>query len=477
MPAGKRQQSNTVLYTLILFVGLFIVSGVLAVVFYTKAEDNRSQAAALEQTISDLATTSEQNRLASLVGAKSGTYLATLLGYHDGATAVILGKPVEDTSSEVKFDQTKKKTLEAVRIAQAHITRETIDPNTGLVPIIAKLDEVLNNLKSENENLNTQLKDLQARVDSTVAAAREQEQTLAAEKDQFHQASMKVSQDYDQMKAQWQQTADERVDTVQTRLDEERAIGRRLNQNLLRTEAELAQTKGEMAQAKAEVRAIAPDPNRALEAFQPDGRLILVDDFAGVVHINLGTNDRVYRGLTFSIFDKGTLVRKGGKAKGEVEVYELADDYCRARVIKSNPKNPVALNDMAVNLIWDADKPKGFVLTGDFDLDKNGAVDADAADRITALMQKWGGVVSQDVSIDTDAVVIGSQPKVPPKPTLEDLELDPLAEERFNAAQAKLARFQAVEKRAVDLMIPIYKYDQFLYLIGYTSQINKPGAF
>ena len=42
MPAGKRQQSNTVLYTLILFVGLFIVSSVLAVVFYTQAEENRS---------------------------------------------------------------------------------------------------------------------------------------------------------------------------------------------------------------------------------------------------------------------------------------------------------------------------------------------------------------------------------------------------------------------------------------------------
>ena len=55
--------------------------------------------------------------------------------------------------------------------------------------------------------------------------------------------------------------------------------------------------------------------------------------------------------------------------------------------------------------------------------------------------------------------------------------MDPLAGERFTAAQARLARYQDVEKRAVDLMIPIYKYEQFLYLIGYTSQINKPGAF
>jgi hypothetical protein len=92
-------------------------------------------------------------------------------------------------------------------------------------------------------------------------------------------------------------------------------------------------------------------------------------------------------------------------------------------------------------------------------------------------MEKWGGIVSDDVSVETDAVVIGRKPRVPPKPTLEDLELDPLAGERFTAAQNRLARYQDVEKRAVDLMIPIYKYEQFLYLIGYTSQINKPGAF
>jgi hypothetical protein len=477
MPAGKRQQSNTVLYTLILFVGLFIVACVLAVVFYTKAEENRSNVTELERTIADLASTSEQNRLSSLVGAKSGSYLGTLLGYHDGATAMVLGMPVEATSSEVKFDQTRKKTQEAVQIAQTHIKLETVDPNTGLVPIISKLDAVLNNLKSSNENLQKQLTELQTRMDGTVAAALDKERTLAAEKDEFHQASMKVAQDYEQTKALMEQTADERVETIKTRLDQERANAKKLNQNLLRTEAQLDQTQGRMADALDKVKAIEPDPNREIEAYRPDGKLILVNGYTDIVHINLGAKDRVYRGLTFSIFDKGSLIAKNGTAKAEVEVYELADDYCLARVVKSNPKNPVALDDIATNLIWDAKKPKSFILTGDFDLDKNGTVDMDAADRITSLMEKWGGTVSADVSVDTDAVVIGRKPKVPPKPTLEDLELDPLAGDRFNAAQTKLARYQAVEKRAVDLMIPIYKYDQFLYLIGYTSQINKPGAF
>jgi NAD-dependent DNA ligase len=288
---------------------------------------------------------------------------------------------------------------------------------------------------------------------------------------------MQVSQDFDQTKALMQQTADERVETVQQLLDQERVNARKLNQDLLRTEAELDQTQGKMAKALGEVRAIKPVPNREIEAFQPDGKLIVVDDYAGIVHINLGSKDRVYRGLTFSIFDKGSLVAKDGTAKAEVEVYELAEEYCKARIVKPDPKNPVALEDVAVNLIWDAKKPKRFVLTGDFDLDKSGTIDLDAAERITSLMEKWGGMVTDDVSVDTDAIVIGKKPTVPPEPTLEDLETDPLARERYDAAKGRLDRYQLVEKQAVDLMIPIYKYDQFLYLIGYTSQITKPGAF
>ena len=41
MPAGKRQQSNAMLYTVITFVGLFLISTVIAVVFYL--QDRKTQ--------------------------------------------------------------------------------------------------------------------------------------------------------------------------------------------------------------------------------------------------------------------------------------------------------------------------------------------------------------------------------------------------------------------------------------------------
>ena len=83
MPAGKRHQSSSVLYTLVLFVGLFIISSVLAVVFYTKSEDFKDRLDMLETSTDELANADERLKLGSLVGSRdSGSYLGQLLNYH-----------------------------------------------------------------------------------------------------------------------------------------------------------------------------------------------------------------------------------------------------------------------------------------------------------------------------------------------------------------------------------------------------------
>ena len=42
MPVDKRQQDNTMLYTLIAFVGLFIIATIVAVIFYIQFEKQRT---------------------------------------------------------------------------------------------------------------------------------------------------------------------------------------------------------------------------------------------------------------------------------------------------------------------------------------------------------------------------------------------------------------------------------------------------
>ena len=477
MPAGKRQQSNTVLYTLIIFVAFFIVSTVFAVIFYTKSEDYKAARMSLENDISDIVTGTERQKMSTLVGAKvSGSYMNTMVGFHDRATQILLGSPVPSTTAEAKSEKMEIAVAKCVALAQPHVALE-LDPNTGVVPILEQLVTAMNTLKSTNLKLTAQFEQERQRFASAIAEAQATENRLAKDKEDYFQQSEEVASNYKSLETEMNSAADERVANVQNQLNQERDSARNISQELLKTRAELDQTKSKMGEALDKMAAIEPGPDRAAMAYEPDGAIILVDTLSGVVHINIGSKDRAYKGLTFSVFDKGAPVKDEDAFKAEIEVVGVAEQYSMARIIKSNPRNPVTIDDTIANLVWSAAEPQTFVLAGAFDLNRDSFVDADAADRIAGLIAGWGGVVEPSVDATTDYIIIGTEPKLPAKPTFEDLELDPLAEDRYNAATQKLAAYTAVQEKAQALMIPMFEYDKFLYLIGYTGQIGKVGSF
>jgi len=477
MPAGKRQQSNTVLYTLIIFVAFFILSTVFAVVFYTKSEDYKASLLNLENQINDTVTNTEIQKMSTLVGARtSGSYMNTLISFHDRATQILLGSPVPSTTAEAKLDRMENAVERCLTLAQPHVALEP-DPNTGLAPIFEQLVTAMNTLKSTNETLAAQFEQERARYSSAIAEAQATENRLAKDKEDYFNQSEQVASNYKSLETEMNSAADERVANVQNQLNQQRDSARNINQELLKTKAELNQTRNKMGDALDKMAAIEPGPDRAALAYKPDGAIILVDTMAGIVHVNIGSKDHVYKGLTFSVFDKGASIKDEDAFKAEIEVVSMAEQYAMARIIKSNPRNPVTIDDTVANLVWSATEPQTFVLAGAFDLDGDSFVDADAADRITSLIAGWGGVIEPSVTATTDYIILGGKPKLPAKPTFEILETDPLANDRYNAATEKLAAYTAVQQKAQALMVPMFEYSKFLYLIGYTGQIGKTGSF
>ncbi|MCP4450246.1 MAG: hypothetical protein GY809_02210 [Planctomycetes bacterium] len=477
MPAGKRQQSNTVLYTLIIFVAFFIVSTVFAVIFYTKSEDYKANVMSLESQISDIATVSEQSRISTLVGSKTaGSYMNTMLSFHDRATQIMLGSPVPTTTAEAKLEKMEIAVAKCVALAQPHVALE-LDPNSGLVPTLEQLVTAMNTLKTTHATLISQFEQERQRYTSAIEEAQATENRLAKDKEDYFQQSEEVASNYKSLEDEMSSAADERVANVQNQLNQERDSARNINQQLLKTKAELDQTRNKMGEALDKMAAIEPGPDRTATAYQPDGVIILADIVSGVVHINIGNKDKAYKGLTFSVFDRGAPIKNEDAFKAEIEVVGVAEQYSMARIIKSDPRNPVTLDDTIVNLVWSASEPQIVVLAGAFDLDSDGFVEADAASRITNLITGWGGLVEPSVNAKTDYVIIGRKPKLPAKPTFETLELDPLAQDRYDAAAKKLTEYLAVQEKAQALMIPMFEYSKFLYLIGYTGQIGKAGSF
>jgi len=478
MPARRRKQSNAMLYTLITFVGLFIVATTIAVIYYVEAEDKRTRLEETENKIDDLAESSEISALGSIVGtrARRKTWLGTMVEHLDGTTSMIVGGVPETTSAEAKVNDARIKKENALKAAQDYITIP--DPNTtGLVKIISDLVAELNKTLEANKALQTDLNNQIAEFETTKKAYADKEQILEEEKNKLQALVAKMEADYADLQARLEQSTTEQIEYYKQQLDQAQANLKTTEGTLLKTRAELKMTQDIMKRAQDELRDIVPAPDHEVLAHRADGKIILIDDQAQVVHLNIGNDQHVYRGLTFTVYDRSGAIPKDGKGKAEIEVFDVADTYCAARITKSDPKQPILFGDIAANLIWNSDKTNVFVVAGDFDLDSDGNIDENAIGRIKSLIEKWGGKVVDDISIDTDFLVLGDQPVVPEQqPTFEQLELDPGAMQRYEARLQQLNQYNQLQSQAQALWIPIFRYERFLYFIGYKGQISKAGA-
>jgi len=83
--ADKRRQSNAMLYTLITFIGLFVIATTAAVIFYVKSEELRTEKETAEQQRNELANAEEQRMLGTIVGAPlpGQSYLGTMVSHLD----------------------------------------------------------------------------------------------------------------------------------------------------------------------------------------------------------------------------------------------------------------------------------------------------------------------------------------------------------------------------------------------------------
>jgi hypothetical protein len=363
-------------------------------------------------------------------------------------------------------------------LPEEYSTIQIDDPNTvGLLGVIQKLKARLNNLAKITLATEQRLNELQNRFDDTVAASFEKEQTLLAEKEKFKQQVDDIKQDYDRLRELTEQTAEQQVKTLMNQLDNERDNRKQTHQQLLKTQAQLKMVEDRMKHTQQQLQAIVPPPDTEVAAYKPDGKIILIDNATKIAHLNIGTDDHVYRGLTFSVYEKNMPIPVGGKGKAEIEVFSVGKTFSAARITRSDIRNPIILDDIVANLIWDSQKTNLFVVAGDFDLDGNGQVDFDATAKIEALIQKWGSKVVRNVTIDTDFLVLGSTPAVMRRPTFEQMEVDPMAMEKYQDSLQRLQRYQEVQEQTQKLMIPVFNYERFLYLIGYMEQSARAGAF
>ena len=215
MPAGKRRQSNAMLYTLITFVGLFVVATTAAVIYYVKAEELRTTKNDLQDEMNRMVTAEELRNVGTIVGTRlpGESNLGTVVSHLDQMVELVKGAPVRVTSPEVKVAEVKQ-TLEpllersrtyvalpgAIRMAADPSATANADPNQPADPNAAAAPQVA---------LVTLIGDLLAKLDKTTQEKNATDQQLVTLRERFDDA-IKVMEDTKQ-----KLTADVKVCTDQ----------------------------------------------------------------------------------------------------------------------------------------------------------------------------------------------------------------------------------------------------------------------
>lgn len=459
----KAQQSRAPLYTAIFFSAMFIIASVIAVVFYVKSEDLKKANADLQSEMDKFARNSEVKSAGAVDRGK--TVLGTVLSYLNNMVRLTNGEPSEEDTADMRYD----KTMQALNSVFAQLNNGGIDTNS--VPIVRLLDimdkqraNALAIADDKEEQIQKLIGDADTLQNEHFESEKQWQAQLAEQK--------KVADDVIAKHNQLQQLIDdkfgEQVASLNTRLTETKNILQDKENDLLKARAELQKTEKRLEYYLGIIESIKPQPMKEIKAYKPDGEIVSVDLATGIVILNLGSMDHVYPGLTFAIYNKNAPIPPDGKGKAEVEVFKVEDRISMARIKPDtiDPKQSIIAQDPIANLIWDARDKYTFVVAGNFDLDGDGSIDTDGADKIRQLIESWNAEVVDDITIETDFVVLGKMPIVGARPGAEEMDVDPSALEKYENTVKQQQRYNSILEQVKAFSIPVFDLSRFLYFIG-----------
>ena len=476
--AQARTQSDAMLYALITFVALFVVGVVCAVIFYVKSEEYRTQLETNKAELAKIASSREQSSLGKIVGRIEGSksYLGTINDYYNKLISVITGTaPAEDISADVKFNditlQINKLNQSLGQDVSASVGPDSISLLKQIADLKAKLDET----RTQMSALSAQHQQLQEELKTASEQNKQKELQLVEQVKQHQQNADEIQTKYDELQKRMTAATDEQVLAIKKRLEEEQTMLKQKQMELTQTQEELAQTSQSLKDAIAKLEAIRPRPDKKMAAYQPDAGILRVDLQNGLVYLDVGSENHVYRGLTFAVYDRNKQILEDEKGKAKIEVFQVEPKVSVARILNPNSKNPIVKEDIVVNLIWDSKTSNRFVVIGDF-VNSSGRTDPDGARHIREMIERWGGTIENDVTIDTDFVVVGQPPRSIPKPDQAQLDADPTLQQRHENSLKAVETYNAKLAKAKELSVPMFNQKQFLYLIGYDALLETGPA-
>jgi len=470
--AGMRPQARGGALTgvhiaLIVFVVLWLISTVGFVVLYTGQSRLQQEVQDARNQLDRFASAAERARFQSYAQRPGQTVLGWLDQQRSELAVLATGSASDDAATaRQKVKQLYSAIFTAGDVPNPDLFRA--DRPLSLLDAVRSLHEWFASEKRLRLQAEAEKQKLQQENQQLVAARKQVEQ-------KFQQTIAKLTEQFQQIRDQlnqYRQQRDKEVQQLQQRLARMREQFDRSANNLRaeiqQRERDLAKLRSRLTDALRTLRQLRGQPDELAAAREPDGKIIRALPGDQYVYINLGAKDRLTLGLTFAVYNASEGIPPTGEGKATIEVVTIYDDVSACRIVSRRPGQPILEGDLIANAVYSRDRTYRFLVAGEFDLNYDGLPEADAAERIKAMIKDWGGEIVDKVDATTDFVVLGRGPVVPPvKPAPS---ASPLVQQRYREKVQARKAYDAIVSEAKALMIPILNQTQFLHFVGYNLE-------
>ncbi len=455
-------------FALVAFVFLFVLSGALAVLFYTQKTAAQEEVATLQDQQGNLISQTE----------RGGDMYSSLNDQRRQQGRTIFGQLVVNNQNLKRWltgDGTMplgqiEQQLQAAEVPQgSNVLAQVQQLNASLTSAQQQIDQ----LEQGNQQRAQKLASLQEQNEQQQDAHEQTVSNLQVRIDELQQSFSQAEQAAQQEREELRQTYEQYKTDTREELRQKESEIRTLDNEIAKRDARVRELLGIINANRLS------SPDLTLEA---DGQIVEVVTGEQVVYINLGRDENLVLGMTFEVFDAETGVRTevrnngqvqhiGGKATIEVIRFSESGQTAACRVIRRSYGEPILSGDLISNIVYDENRTFRFFVTGDFDLNQDGRATEMERRRATNLIQQWGGVVidSDDMPVDTDFLVIGEQLEFP-EPPPDNPPPTPAEIQEWLGRKERYIRQQELIGLARELSIPILNQNRFLTLIGYYQQ-------
>ncbi|MFM9957201.1 MAG: hypothetical protein ACKVZJ_03930 [Phycisphaerales bacterium] len=203
-----------------------------------------------------------------------------------------------------------------------------------------------------------------------------------------------------------------------------------------------------------------------------DARIVATNPAAKQVYIGVGRRQNAVLGMSFEVYSAGTAITPDEEGnyppgKAAIEIVRVEENSSLARLTRETRGQPVIQGDAVANAVYDPTKKYTFAVFGSFDTNGDDVATPQEAVDIETMIKDWGGLVSDGITGNTDFLVLGSRPVLPPEPKPDDpIEII----QRYLRLKQNAQKYDELFEAAKRTSIPILNQNRLMTLTGLAVQ-------